>query len=82
MLATTARGKRYYAYANPPRPDKVHEWRVPWTLAQCQRLSGLYADPDTGTKTISYTNQGGILCFYEQKVGGKWVWVDMKVQAK
>lgn len=77
----TYQGKRYYAYINPSGKVCMNGGVVdPGSNAKSG--VGLAIDPDTGTKTISYTNQGGILCFYEQKVGGKWVWVDMKVQAK
>lgn len=77
----TYQGKRYYAYINPSGKVCMNGGVVD-AGSNAKSGVGLAIDPDTGTKTISYTNSGGILCFYEQKVGGKWAWIDMKVQAK
>lgn len=74
-------GKQYYAYINPAGKVCMNGGVVdPGSNAK----SGVGLAIDTnGNKTISYTNQAGKLCFYEQRAGqSTWGWVDKKVDAK
>ena len=75
-------GKQYYAYIQPDGKVCMNGGIVdPGSNAKSG--VGLAIDPDSGKKTISYTNQGGHLCFYEQQAGdSKWYWVDKKLNAK
>jgi hypothetical protein len=44
---------------------------------------GLDIDPATGKKVITYTNQGGKLCIYEQQPGSTdWGWASKEWNAK
>ncbi|HWI67961.1 MAG TPA: hypothetical protein VNS88_06250 [Nitrospiraceae bacterium] len=75
-------GKQYYAYIRPDGKVCINGGVVDQG-SNAKSGVGLAIDQDSGKKTISYTNQGGKLCFYEQAAGSsKWGWVDKGVDAK
>jgi hypothetical protein len=75
-------GKRYYAYIDLDGHVRVNGGVVdPGSNAKSG--VGLAIDQDSGDITVSYTNQGNKLCFYEQPEGrSDWGWVDVGVSAK
>lgn len=68
-------GKQYVAYIDSAGHVCVNGGVVdPGSNARSG--PGLAIDPDTGLKVVSYTNQAGTLCTYNQDEGStRWVWV-------
>jgi hypothetical protein len=75
-------GKQYYAYIAPNGNICVNGGVVdPGSNARSG--VGLAIDPDNGKKVVTYTNQDGKLCIYEQTAGSsKWGWVNKNWNAK
>ena len=77
----TYQGKQYFAYIAPNGNICVNGGVVdPGSNARSG--VGIDIDPDSGLKTLVYTNQGGKICTYTQAAGGSWVWGSRNWDAK
>lgn len=76
-------GKKYYAYVNPSGKVCVNGGVIDNTQAAVKSGAGIVIDPDTGRKTVTFTNSSGKLCIYEQSLGSnEWSWDDLGWTAK
>jgi hypothetical protein len=70
----TYEGKQYFAYVAPNGNVCVNGGTVDKN-SNAKSGAGITIDPDTGKKTVVFTNQGGTVCVYEQQPGSSsWQW--------